>query len=240
MRATRSVVLHNPSFHRSFHQTGRNRNLDTPKQEETLADIPTKPKVPAPQKFDYFLVLDYEATCDRNKKIKWTPEIIEWPSCLLNTKTLEIEAEFQSYVQPVVHPYLTGFCITLTGITQATVDRAPKFPDVMTRYTAWLTKLGLLKDGEMVPEKTFTPVIWGNMDLQGFLPQQCKLSKVEVPNYLRKWIDLRQVFQDHYQKDGQRSVNRDGLQGALRELGILWTGRLHNGLDDTRLSLIHI
>jgi inhibitor of KinA sporulation pathway (predicted exonuclease) len=32
------------------------------------------------------------------------------------------------YVQPTLHPFLTGFCIGLTGISQATVDNAKKFP----------------------------------------------------------------------------------------------------------------
>eukprot|EP00118_Oscarella_pearsei_P017186 m.169456 g.169456 ORF g.169456 m.169456 type:complete len:72 (+) comp38997_c1_seq7:72-287(+) len=53
--------------------------------------------------YDYFLVLDFEATCDN--KIKIDPmEIIEFPVLLLNSKTLKIEDTFHSYVRPTVNP----------------------------------------------------------------------------------------------------------------------------------------
>ena len=42
-------------------------------------------------------------------------EIIEFPACLLNLATLEIDSEFQSYVKPEIHPVLTPFCTNLTG-----------------------------------------------------------------------------------------------------------------------------
>lgn len=49
------------------------------------------------QKFDYFLVLDFEATCDDQTKIK-NQEIIEFPTVLINAKTLTKETEFHQYV----------------------------------------------------------------------------------------------------------------------------------------------
>ena len=51
---------------------------------------------------DYYLILDFEATCENNKRI--TPqETIEFPVLKVNAQTLETEAEFHSYVQPTVH-----------------------------------------------------------------------------------------------------------------------------------------
>jgi inhibitor of KinA sporulation pathway (predicted exonuclease) len=70
------------------------------------------------QKYDYLLILDFEATCDKDRSIGSSPEIIEFPTVILNTKTLQQEGEFQRYVRPTVNPILSKFCTELTGITQ--------------------------------------------------------------------------------------------------------------------------
>ncbi|MEE6495309.1 hypothetical protein FKM82_002005 [Ascaphus truei] len=61
-----------------------------------------------PQRYHYFLVLDFEATCDKPQI--HPQEIIEFPILKLNGRTMEIESTFHTYVQPVVHPQLTPFC----------------------------------------------------------------------------------------------------------------------------------
>ena len=53
-------------------------------------------------------------------------ELIEFSGCLLNSSTLEIEAEFQQYVQPTENPLLNAFTTHLTGITQRMCVRAVK------------------------------------------------------------------------------------------------------------------
>ncbi len=71
----------------------------------------------AEQSFDHFLVLDFEATCDRQRQPK-PQEIIEFPCLKVSAKTFETEATFHRYVRPVRHPELSLFCTELTGITQ--------------------------------------------------------------------------------------------------------------------------
>ena len=66
------------------------------------------PPKETPQKFEYFCIIDFEATCDRDVKVD-PMEIIEFPAVLFNTRTLAIEAEFHAYVRPVVHTILTPF-----------------------------------------------------------------------------------------------------------------------------------
>ncbi len=69
------------------------------------------------QPFDYFLVVDFEATCDW--KVQPQPqEIIEFPCMKVNASTLEVDSVFHEYVRPKVHPILTDFCTELTGIVQ--------------------------------------------------------------------------------------------------------------------------
>ncbi|CAF1273575.1 unnamed protein product [Adineta steineri] len=73
-----------------------------------------------PQNYSYFLVLDFEATCEANQKLQ-PSEIIEFPVLKINGHTFECESIFHTYVQPTVHPQLTRFCTDLTGITQSMV-----------------------------------------------------------------------------------------------------------------------
>ena len=66
------------------------------------------------QQFDYFCVLDFEATCGIPVNPK-PQEIIEFAVVLMNANTLEIEAKFHHYVRPTVNPILLPFCKKLTS-----------------------------------------------------------------------------------------------------------------------------
>ena len=98
------------------------------------------PPQPALQSYDFFLVLDVEATCQKGASMDYPNEIIasisklhprywltvypqEWPVCLLGWRdkadgTLDIISEFRSFVKPTWRPELSEFCMRLTGITQ--------------------------------------------------------------------------------------------------------------------------
>ena len=60
------------------------------------------------QPYDYYLVLDFEATCEDNDK-KFVNEIIEFPTVVLNSKTLQAETEFHKYVLPTLNKTLPVF-----------------------------------------------------------------------------------------------------------------------------------
>ena len=72
------------------------------------------------QEFQYFVVIDFEATCDKENN-PHPQEIIEFPSVLVNSATGQLEASFQTYVRPAYHQNLTDFCKELTGIQQIQV-----------------------------------------------------------------------------------------------------------------------
>jgi ERI1 exoribonuclease 2 len=73
------------------------------------------------QEFHYFVVIDFEATCDKVNN-PFPQEIIEFPSVLVNSATGQLEASFQTYVRPTYHQFLTDFCKELTGIQQIQVS----------------------------------------------------------------------------------------------------------------------
>ncbi|KAF6773816.1 hypothetical protein AHF37_07533 [Paragonimus kellicotti] len=95
------------------------------------------------QKFAHFLVLDFEATCERNTKLS-PMEIIEFPVVKVNAQTLLSESEFHHYVRPVVHPDLTDFCTELTGIIQDMVEYQPCLEDVLKTMLGTLRTLSLI------------------------------------------------------------------------------------------------
>ena len=135
--------------------------------------------------YDSFLVLDVEATCERNRKYgfdsagpppnspgaffsakitnyDYPNEIIEFPVVLLqwskDGQQLEIRDTFQSYVRPTWRPNLSQFCRELTGITQEQVDAAPVWNEVVLAFYDFLKRHGLLKlksQGENGPARMY-------------------------------------------------------------------------------------
>ncbi|XP_040422336.1 ERI1 exoribonuclease 3 isoform X1 [Cygnus olor] len=137
-----------------------------------------------PQRYHYFLVLDFEATCDKPQI--HPQEIIEFPILKLNGRTMEIESTFHMYVQPVVHPQLTPFCTELTGIIQGMVDGQPSLQQVLERVDEWMAKEGLLD-----PSVKSIFVTCGDWDLKVMLPGQCQYLGLPVADYFKQWINLK-------------------------------------------------
>ncbi|KER28185.1 hypothetical protein T265_04941 [Opisthorchis viverrini] len=174
------------------------------------------------QKFKYFLVLDFEATCERNTKLR-PAEIIEFPVVKLNSQTLLQEGVFHHYVRPVFHPELTDFCTELTGIIQDMVDNQPRLEEVLQLFDEWLVKEKLTGT-----ENTFSFVTCGDWDLRTMLPSQCRELGIPVPHYFKQWINIKQTFQD------VRGLFPHSLPHMLADLNLPLQGRHHSGIDDAR------
>lgn len=170
------------------------------------------------QDFQYFVVIDFEATCDKDK-VPNPQEIIEFPSVLVNSRTGQLEASFQTYVRPVCHPILTDFCKDLTGIQQNQVDEGVSLGRALLMHDGWLERNG-------VKCKNFAVVTWSNWDCRVMLESECKFKKISKPPYFNRWIDLKVPFQQVFQ--GKRC----NLQQAVQHAGLTWEGRTHCGLDD--------
>ncbi|XP_042341499.1 ERI1 exoribonuclease 2 [Plectropomus leopardus] len=190
------------------------------------------------QIFSYLIVIDFESTCWREKN-NYSQEIIEFPAVLLNTSTGEVESEFHNYVQPQEHPILSGFCTELTGITQMQVEAGIPLQICLSRFSRWLQNLQLEK-GVVFPnrqqrsstpspsQKLCTFLTWSDWDLGVCLQYECKRKQLHKPDVLNSWIDLRSTYRLFYDRKPK------GLNGALQDLGIQFSGREHSGLDDSR------
>ncbi|KAM4583837.1 ERI1 exoribonuclease 2 [Odontesthes bonariensis] len=190
------------------------------------------------QIFSYLIVIDFESTCWREKK-NCSQEIIEFPAVLLNTSTGEVESEFHAYVQPQEHPILSEFCTELTGITQVQVEAGIPLQICLSRFNRWLQSLQL-EAGVAFPnkrqacsepspsQKLCAFLTWSDWDLGVCLQYECKRKQLHKPDVLNSWIDLRSTYRLFYNRKPK------GLNGALQDLGIQFSGREHSGLDDAR------
>ncbi|OQV21113.1 ERI1 exoribonuclease 3 [Hypsibius exemplaris] len=174
------------------------------------------------QIFDYFLVLDFEATCD--KAVAPVPqEIIEFPVIKIDARTMEPTASFHEYVLPTVHPQLSPFCTNLTGIIQDMVDNQPPLEEVLKLFHSWMEKEVLNQ-----PNARFIFVTCGDWDLAKMLPGQAQHFGIELPSYFQQWINVKDSFSETIGRSPR------GLQSILAGLGIQHTGRAHSGIDDCK------
>ncbi|XP_068671809.1 ERI1 exoribonuclease 2-like [Montipora foliosa] len=200
-------------------------------------------KVKLSQYFAYLIVLDFESTCWRDKKLNYGPEIIEFPAVLLNTSTGALESEFHMFVQPNEHRKLSEFCTELTGITQTQVDEGVPIGTCLMLFGRWLQKIKDTKslkfpcdlvqrkdqaENVETSDKLCTFMTWSDWDLGNCLKNECYRKQLRMPQPLRSWIDLRATYKNFYSRKPQ------GLAGALQDLGIQFAGRQHSGLDDAR------
>ncbi len=184
----------------------------------------------------HFVVLDFEATCDGPTPPE-PQEIIEFPSVLVDAETFETIDEFEAFVRPVHHPTLSPFCMELTGITQAEVDGAPSFPEVLEAHLRWLESHGLSTTEEELPYALLT---CGDWDLQTALPAQlaaCSPPIDYVPTPYRRWVNIKRAFKKWDRKKRYGS----GMAAMLEALDIELVGRHHRGIDDSRniMKLAH-
>lgn len=169
----------------------------------------------------YLVVIDFEATCDENND-NYDHEIIEFPSILIDTQSKTIIDEFHSYVRPILNPHLTTFCTKLTGITQEIVNNSATFTDVFTQWQEWLLQKGLSYSNR------FAIVTDGPWDLERFLWLQCCKSKIEMPKYCQRWINIRKLYAGTYK------CQRTNIAGMLDAFSMQFEGTQHCGLDDSR------
>jgi inhibitor of KinA sporulation pathway (predicted exonuclease) len=171
------------------------------------------------QKYDYFLVIDLEATCCDLKSIPSREmEIIEIGAVMVNEKNLDVVAEFQTFIKPVLHPILTNFCTELTSITQDLVDNAPSFSEAIASLREWL--------GD------YTNVVfcsWGDYDRKQFILDET-YHQIELPYPIpKRHLNFKQLFTDN-----QGLNKKYGMKGALELAKIQLVGTHHRGIDDAR------
>ncbi|XP_078095966.1 ERI1 exoribonuclease 2 [Mustelus asterias] len=206
-------------------------------RKHSLPSLEVNKKPKSNQFFSYLIIIDFESTCWKDGKSRYSPEIIEFPAVLLNTSNGEIEVEFHTYVQPQEHPILSAFCTELTGIKQWQVEAGIPLAICLSQFSRWIQKLQQEKSIVFIKavsqlcgleSRPCAFVTWSDWDLGVCLHYECKRKDLRKPAVLNSWIDLRATYKMFYNRKPK------GLNGALQDLGIMFSGREHSGLDDAR------
>jgi 3'-5' exoribonuclease 1 len=145
---------------------------------------------------DYFVVIDFEATCEERNPPDYKHEVIEFPAVLVCSNTGQIVDIFHEYCRPVINPTLSEFCNSLTSIEQSTVDAADVFDNVHRRFVEWM----FIKH-ELGMRNTYSILTDGPFDMGRFLFLQCQHSGIEFPHYGNCWVNIRKSFANYYKSE---------------------------------------
>eukprot|EP00756_Hemistasia_phaeocysticola_P013998 Hpha_TRINITY_DN15316_c6_g8::TRINITY_DN15316_c6_g8_i1::g.90002::m.90002 len=181
----------------------------------------------ARESFDYWVVLDFEATCDNPKQIK-PQEIIEFPMLLVNARTGQTEATFHHFIRPAVNPTLTEFCTGFTGIRQEQTDAGLDLVQAVKLAGAWFRHHRLGRAGE-AGARSFIVCTCGDWDM-GHLKNELKRRKHPVPFWAKEWCNVKRLF-TALPGTGDRAP---GMKGMLEHCGVPLDGHHHSGIDDSR------
>lgn len=165
--------------------------------------------------YQYFLIVDLEATCcDRKSIPRQEMEIIEIGAVIVEVKELKIISEFQTFIKPIRHPILTDFCQELTTITQEQINSAPSYLQAIALFEEWLSTYSNFVFGS-----------WGDYDRKQF-EQDCQFHQVAYP-IASEHINLKKLF-----STTQELKSKYGMKQALQLAKIELEGVHHRGIDD--------
>lgn len=165
------------------------------------------------------LVIDLEATCDEAGVVvpRHEMEIIEIGAVWVDRNGRAIR-NFQTFVQPVVHPELTPFCTALTHINQTDVADAPTFAGAA---------LALAEFASLYSQESPTWGSWGRYDFNQ-VALDSALHGVANPLTGMRHINLKNVFA----RSRPKHIREVGLSKALRIAGLTFQGSPHRAIDD--------
>ena len=181
-----------------------------------------------------FIVVDFEATCWKNRKRKGKgtddvsrSEIIQVGAIKLDEQFEMIDL-FESFVRPVLEVTLSDYCQELTGINQRDVDHADDWEIIGKQFYDWSTE-----------SKSAIPYFfaWGNMD-EKFLNNE-KNNKdilIDEMNFLRsRWFNLQKIFNRFHLKG---SKIQHSVISACELLRVSPKGFSHDALGDAENAML--
>lgn len=164
----------------------------------------------------HLLIIDLESTCfERGKEPnQFFSEIIEIGAVVLNTSTLTVIDEFQTFIKPTVFPNLSDFCKKLTTITQEEADNGISISQAIRDIELFSKKHDVIFSS------------WGYYDKKQF-QQVCNYFHLTYP-FPTKHISIKHDHGSFYKKRPM------GMEKALMLHNIPLDGTHHRGLDDAK------
>lgn len=164
----------------------------------------------------HYIIFDLEATCWSEDSPLLQQEIIEIGAFYVDPFG-EVKDRFHVMVKPQIHPYLSPFCLQLTGITQDEVDHGITFPRAFDHWQSWI-------DGCGAPELIYCS--WGTGDVE-LIDSDCAYHNV-VWEWRNAHFDVKRAYNEKKSRLGKPY----GMKTALKKERIELEGRHHRALDD--------
>lgn len=162
-----------------------------------------------------YIVYDLEMTVKRQKThISDTIEIGAVKLKELNNR-LEMVDLFQCYVCPSRVKRLSQATVAFTGITQADVDAAQRFPESVRSFQAW------------IGQEEYYLCSWGPDDKRQLI-SECQSHHIGL-DWIRNHNDLQKHWAELHQLEQNQRI---GLVHALESLHIPFAGKQHSALND--------
>lgn len=145
------------------------------------------------------VLIDCEFTCwEESVRTEWgdpqrPPELIEIALVEYLPQDNRVGRSFEAVVRPRINPVLSDYCVRLTHISQAEVDRAARLPEVLAGVAEWLRLLKL--DRLVICE-------WGIGDLP-MIAVDAKCHGVTSPLELAEHIALNRFFASLAREHGE-------------------------------------
>lgn len=178
-----------------------------------------------PQLYDCFLVLDFEATCEKPElATTFQQEIIEFPVYKVNGRSFEVEEVYHSFVKPVINTEITNYCSSLTGITQTDIENEDDLATVLKNFDQWMS------DYVFSPQKSYIFVTSGDWDLKKMLPTECNHKNISMRDYFFPYVNINKSFAFTVGKWPRHGKGR--LPAMLTMLGLPKSGEFHRGTSD--------
>ncbi|XP_047329205.1 uncharacterized protein LOC124932561 [Impatiens glandulifera] len=182
------------------------------------------------QQLDYFLVLNFEGK----------DEMLGFPVLMIDAKTLEVVDLFHRFVRPLAMTEESIKDCSIEGKYGAKVGgvhgvwhkTAIPFKEVIEQFEVWMVQHGLWKReiGGCLERAAF--VTCGNWNLNTKIPQQCKVSGMNLPEYFTEWINLKVIFLYFHKIDGiSGNITLDQMMKKLR---LPMLGSYFLGIDNTK------
>jgi len=165
------------------------------------------------------IVVDFESTCWENSWEKQDQEIIEFGAVKLDLKNRIITDSFQALVKPRNNPKLSEYCINLTRIQQAEINKAQSFKNIANRFNKWCGS----KNAHILAS-------WGRDDL--ILQKECFENGIEW-KLSKDHINIAFLFREKYTEENEPKYS---LERALKLLGIPFEGQPHRALNDAAMT----
>uniref|UniRef100_A0A804PWP5 Exonuclease domain-containing protein n=1 Tax=Zea mays TaxID=4577 RepID=A0A804PWP5_MAIZE len=176
-----------------------------------------------PQKLEYLLILDLEGRV----------EILEFPVMMIDAQNREFVDSFHRFVRPTAMSeqrtteYIEGKYGKF-GVDRVWHDTATPFKQVLQEFEDWLGNHNLWKKEQGGSLNRGAFVTCGNWDLKTKVPEQCKVSKINLPTYFMEWINLKDIYLNFYNR------RATGMMTMMRELQLPIVGNHHLGIDDSK------